>query len=215
MAYSSEQRQDHRGGVGQAPAPRCRRWAGLDEQLLPQECEAEAVGAQQLGQRHPLLGAAPAGAPRRPEVRIVRCGHRAEHEREVVAHRPAQFGARDDRVGSVEVDLGGDAIDEPLDQVVEPPPRTTARPPPRDAERPVPTRCRVAAAGLSGRTTDAVRPSMEVDLRPADPHCMDLDNRIGDSLYHRLLPAPRGVHPGAAGLPAPAPATSSKRRCCR
>jgi len=62
----------------------------------------------------------PADAPRRPEVGIVRCGHCAEHEREVVRNgAAAQLGGRDDRAVAVQIDLGGDAVGEPVDELVE------------------------------------------------------------------------------------------------
>ena len=171
--------QDRGGGVGQRPHRAVAGGAGLGEQLLPQEREPEPVGAQQLGQRHPLLGAALAGAPRRTEIGIIRCGHRAEHEREVVAHRAAQLDGRDDRLGPVEVDLGGDAFHEPLDELVEP-----------QLERGRQGRHLGMRSGPCHPRRVTVRAAQSTLFRRpwrwisafADPRCMDLDNRIGDSL---------------------------------
>jgi hypothetical protein len=88
----------------------------LDDRL-PQLGEAEPVGVQDVRQRCALLGAAATGRARRGHVGRTVAGELGDHRLQVAPNRASKILEADDVTVAVELDLGQDALDDPVDEV--------------------------------------------------------------------------------------------------
>jgi hypothetical protein len=87
---------------------------------LPELGEADPVGVQDVGQRRALLGPTAAGGAGRGQVRWRAGGELGDHRLQVAADGVAQVLDADDLPVTVELDLGQDALDDPVDQLWKP-----------------------------------------------------------------------------------------------
>jgi hypothetical protein len=90
--------------------------AGLLDDRLPQLGEADPVGVQDVGQRRALLGPAAAGLAGRRQVGGPVGGELGDHRLEVAGHRVSQVLEAHHLPVTVELDLGQQPLDDPVDQ---------------------------------------------------------------------------------------------------